>query len=335
MLPSRKEIINAMQNCTNLPSVLQGYGTYDGILGRPLYFQGGFALVFPLLCGNHKIAFKIWYNDVEYVSERMDCLADFFNKNQLPFIVNTQFYKNGFNVNGNHIDALVVQWVNGLNIKEYIKKVLDDNVADNVKETQLKTLASKLYDVFNEMHKYNISHGDLQHTNIMVDESNSIKLIDYDSFYIPQMGLSKKVTDGYMAYQHPLFKSLAYTNEKSDYFSELIIYISIIAFAEDLQLWRNIKTEDNEYILTFDSSDYDDIDNSKLFKHIRSLSPQLKDLCDILRIYLNTQDLNKLQPFEDLLKHNCKVGKRFCIICGRELEPDEKYCIMCGTKRID
>ena len=223
MSPTRDKIIDAMEDRTNCPSELQEYSTLEGFLSHPKYFQGGFALVFPLIRDNQKIALKIWYNDVENIAERMNFLAHFFNKNKFPFIINTCFYKNGFNVNGNLINALGTQWIDGLNLKEYTKKILEDNCADCVKKRHLQVLASKLNDVFREMHKYNMSHGDLQHTNIMVDMSNNIKLIDYDSFYIPQMGVTPKITVGFPAYQHPTFKTLKLTNEKVDYFSELII----------------------------------------------------------------------------------------------------------------
>ncbi|MBQ3655652.1 MAG: zinc ribbon domain-containing protein [Bacteroidales bacterium] len=102
-------------------------------------------------------------------------------------------------------------------------------------------------------------------------------------------------------------------------------------------MWYNINADKKDYALTLESSDYADIDQSKLFKHIRSLSPQLEKLCDILRIYLNSKDLNKIQPFEVLMQKSqyTKIGKRFCVLCGKELEPEEKYCIICGTQRID
>ena len=90
-----------------------------------------------------------------------------------------------------------------------------------------------------DLHKNNISHGDLQHGNILICENRdgkpTLKLVDYDSLYVPTMG--KKFKDsitGLKDYQHPARQTAVHvSSHKTDYFSELVIYLSLIAIAEN------------------------------------------------------------------------------------------------------
>ena len=124
--------------------------------------------------------------------------------------------------------------------------------------------------------------------------------------------------------------------DKTDYFSELIIYISIIAFKYDPKLWNDYLVEDSDDRMLFNASDYKDIKSSALFQRLKQMSEPLPSLCDILELYLGKDDIQQLEPFYTYHTHQyAKIGKRFCVHCGKQLDCDEQFCTKCGTKRVD
>jgi hypothetical protein len=127
----------------------------------------------------------------------------------------------------------------------------------------LEKLAEKFIDSVIEMEKNNIAHGDLQHGNILVgvkDGSIRIYFVDYDGIFIPQFRGEEAPELGHPNYQHPR-RSKKHYNEKIDRFSALIIYLSILAIANDPKLWDKYYNEDN---LIFTMKDFEYPESSEV-----------------------------------------------------------------------
>ena len=290
--------------------------------------QGGQSYVVKVKKNNREYAFRINFEQLSNeMMQRYDMLSKYLAANTLKYFIPFRFYPNSITYQGIKYSPILMDWVVTTNLKKHIKSHLQDKKA-------IKKLIEDFLNLVEYLHSKRISHGDLHHNNIRVTQNGDLVLLDYDSVYILGMEKFRDECKGYKGYQHPFHREKnEFLSHKIDYYSELVIYISLKAIYECPSIWDEYDLENREDALTFDASDYADIDNSKLFKHISSLSPELQKLCEILRIYLNAEYLNSLMPLEEVLKSI--VGKRFCIICGRELEHDEKYCIMCGTQRID
>ena len=122
---------------------------------------------------------------------------------------------------------------------EIILYTVDDEVTlekfilVNKKNPQaLEEVAGKFLEMIKELHSKEISHGDLNPQNIIIEgvQGNySIKLsINPDFLYIPGLRLEKEEeeTRGTVGYQHSsrLDAPITYKNSKTDYYSELVIY---------------------------------------------------------------------------------------------------------------
>lgn len=122
---------------------------------------------------------------------------------------------------------------------EIILYTVDDEVTlekfilVNKKNPQaLEEVAGKFLEMIKELHSKEISHGDLNPQNIIIEgvQGNySIKLsINPDFLYIPGLELEKEEeeTRGTVGYQHSsrLDAPITYKNSKTDYYSELVIY---------------------------------------------------------------------------------------------------------------
>lgn len=77
-----------------------------------------------------------------------------------------------------------------------------------------------------KLHEHHISHGDLQHGNILIDSNDELFLIDYDSVYVPELDGECDIIKGLKGYQHPKRGENKKANEKVDYFSNTLLIIT-------------------------------------------------------------------------------------------------------------
>jgi sugar lactone lactonase YvrE len=80
-----------------------------------------------------------------------------------------------------------------------------------------------------------MAHGDLSSDNCLVTW-NKLTLIDYDSFFIPELAGSNPGEAGNPHFQHPDRKGYYALN--MDAFPALVIYLSLLALAADKSLWE-------------------------------------------------------------------------------------------------
>ena len=261
--------------------------------GRLIAYTGGFSVVFPYEASDGtKWAFRCWHSDIGDMHQRMQCLSEELRKKKLPYFCEFEYVERGIVVDGDIFPTTRMKWIEGENIKSYICSHRD-------KKT-LKKLADDFLKMCETLHANHIAHGDLQHENILVDTKGKLYLVDYDSVYLPAMGKQKDIIVGKPDYQHPQRKHNKWATERLDYFSELIIYLSIRAMAEDLSLIDKYNVENSECLL-FKKEDFDDWGNAKIVDEIKSIGNEFEDLLNILTDYLNHKDINDLELFTKLL----------------------------------
>lgn len=102
-----------------------------------------------------------------YVEEAQS-LSKFY---QLQGIVSVKdfFYENG-------TGYIVMEYINGINLKEYLK-----NAGGKLDEATVLGLVKPVLESLYQIHKSGMVHRDISPDNIMVDKDNKIKLIDFGS----------------------------------------------------------------------------------------------------------------------------------------------------------
>ncbi|UKI44129.1 MAG: hypothetical protein L6U16_00030 [Porphyromonadaceae bacterium] len=189
--------------------------------GRLIAYAGGFSVVFPYkTAGGDKWAFRCWHSDVLNSKKRYQTIAEAIKKSKLDFLCEFQYIDNGINVDGNIYPTTRMRWIDGITIKDYICR--NRNSKD-----LLVSLADKFLKMTQSLHAQSLAHGDLQHGNILIDQNNQLYLVDYDSFYCPKLRGEADTVTGLPDYQHPARSRNKAVSEKLDYFSELVIYLSI------------------------------------------------------------------------------------------------------------
>ena len=258
---------------------------------RPVMYTGGFCVVFPYKSPQGKYAVRCWHAQVEGAQERMKRISEFLETANLPYFVDFQYYEEGINTSQGVLPIVVMDWVDAKPLKSYIQGILKNKSA-------LNALADNFMQMIKDLHNKGISHGDLQHGNIMVKSDGRLVLVDYDSMYVPSLQGYSSTTSGLWGYQHPARFSYKTVTPKADYFSELVIYTSIKALAVYPELWQKLQMEDTDTLI-FSKEDIESGGKSPIFNDI-SKDPYLKELVKELRLELSKSSIEALLPLEQL-----------------------------------
>lgn len=248
--------------------------------GRPDMYAGGFSQVFLIEKNKERWAFKVWHSEIKDNKERYAKIKTHLNISKLPYFSDFTYFENGLLVDGEFLDTFRMKWIDGLSLTEFISMHLKDTVA-------LGKLAENFLKMTKDLHDNSISHGDLQHDNIFVTSNGEIKLLDYDSICVPEIDGQRDFCRGRYGFQHPSRFTAGYiTSIKIDYFSELVIYLSILAVIENPTLWDKYNVVQAEYRLLFSSNDFLDFEYSPIKSDLNRLSPKIQSLVKILEGYL-------------------------------------------------
>lgn len=150
-----------------------------------------------------------------------------------------------------------------------------------------------------DLHANHFSHGDLQHGNILVKPDHSLVLVDYDSMYVPDLNGMPDDIKGLVGYQHEARWNNKFVSEKADFFSELVIYLSLKALAKIPDLWKDLNMEDTETLL-FSGEDIQSHGQANIFRLLKTDS-ELGVLTDKLCEFMSKSSIDELSPLEDVV----------------------------------
>ena len=312
-MPSISNIIDSVKTPQLIKDPFIKGASFDRMpSGEPVRYTGGFTVVFPVTVNGEKWAFRCWHTDLGNMRSRMELLSAALKENPLPYFCDFVYVDEGIVVDGKILPTTRMRWVEGVNILEYISR--------HVTERQtLMTLADKFLAMCRDLHKLEYAHGDLQHENIIVGPDGELRLIDYDSMFVPSMqGEYEDIIIGKKDYQHPKRTGTGLAFSGLDYFSELIIYTSILAIAHNPALSSKYEIEKAERLL-FSKADYEAIKESAIYQDIAALQGNFPLLLHVLEEYLDKNEISQLEPFDVLLNRYAKVPniKLFEAIHGR------------------
>lgn len=292
------DIANSLKNakvCLKIPELDDGHVVLYN--NNPVSSAGGYCVVykFQLKDGQYK-ALRIWHKDLSLLPDLpivADEVAKELTRLNSNYFVDYKYYEKGILVNGTFYPAVVMDWCEGEDLKDYITS----NIASPAK---IREIAKKFKDMVMFFHKNKISHGDLQHGNIRIRPDGSICVLDYDSMCVPALEGKNEYIKGLPAFQHPTARD---ANErltpKVDYFSEYVIYLSLLLIAHQPSLWtEEIKRCDD--LLLFDISDLRNINTpgTLLYPYRNLMKDQIYWLMKDLQTFMISSDLNGFKPLE-------------------------------------
>ena len=293
--PTGPDVLTAMKNpavSIKIPELLGGSVIQKGV--KTILYSGGYSMVFPFIKSNgSKIAVRIWLADIGEAKKRTQIIAEHLKQLNSKYFVNFKFIDAALLINGVLNPVVIMDWVEGQTLKDYI----GDNIKNSAK---ILEIADKFKIMIEYFHANNIAHGDLQHGNIIITKNSELVVIDYDSMYVRGLENMPDNIKGLPGYQHPARISNKILTAKLDYFSELIIYLCLIIFADKPELWAKYE-ETND--LLFSKDDYLNPEKSEIFTYLlrSEKSSKFYNLTSRLINHLYTDSINDLNKLEELL----------------------------------
>lgn len=257
----------------------------DGLF--PQAFSGGRAVVFPVLMGTRKYALKCWIQSLGSLEERYQAVSELIQRSKPPYLIESVYRENELLFNGTRYPVLQMQWCDSRTLKDWITLYINDS-------SRLRSLADRFLEIVCDMHTINMSHGDLQHENILISDDSLITLVDYDSIYLDGLDHLSDEVKGLPGFQHRSRTSQLNANPKSDYLSEYVIYITLVALSKKPELWKQVKDHNR---LLFSQEDLLNPSSSNLFRELRGIDG-ISALIDSFESQCLCSDLNHIKPIE-------------------------------------
>ena len=292
--------------------------------GRPIFRKGN-------LCGVTKIryssgnikALRMWQSESTNSKGICEHISKYIEQHPAPYLLNMSYLSNAIYFNGEYFSALLMDWCDGRSLKEYINIHIND-----IK--QLILLKESLIEMFKDMNQRGISHGDIHHNNICISEEGTPILIDYDSMFVPSLKGHEDNCLGYSGFQLPNAReNNKYLSSKTDYFSQLIVILTLECIIQNSSLWSRYLDDDDTVSLLFKREDFLKLKSSTIYSDIKNLKEEVPYLLNVLEQYLQKRNIDELWPFYE---SNKDVQSLYCINCGQKvIEIIDKYCTKCGS----
>jgi hypothetical protein len=240
-------------------------------LGMPLVTSGQFAYVYKLKSssGVSDFAVRCFRGYLGDRDQRYRAIQQHLKTHPVAYLSDFSYAPEGILVSGNRFPILFMQWIEGPTLDFYLEEMVErKEVLLHLSQEWLKLVAA--------LRDSNVAHGDLQHGNIIV-EHGSLRLIDHDGLFVPEMANWTSSEVGHQHYQHPQ-RDAHHFNGSLDNFSSIVIYLSLISLAEQPSLWHEYHDEN----LLFTKTDFLAPDSSSLFAKVRELGAEQRRLADVL-----------------------------------------------------
>lgn len=248
--------------------------------GNPylLWASGGFAAVYccELAQGGFEAFRCLTTSPSPDIANRYAEYESFRQGNPLPYLVSAVYIEDGIFV-GDWYPVFVMTWVRGETLQQRVTSLVQKG-----QQGELFALAAKWEEMMEALQGAGVAHGDLQPENIMVDTSGNLRLVDYDTIYVPGMTATMNAIAGCPGYVHPSYLggTQRALNSDMDTFGALVILLSLRALAYDPSLFGRFSKAN----LFFRDMDMEEPDMSAAFDYLEAMGePSISDLARYIR----------------------------------------------------
>ena len=193
------EYVAAMQNvslCLHDPGLKIGTPELDA-MGLPRAISGNNASVFRIFTPDGKTwAVKCFTRDVPDRDRRYGAISEELVRLHRPWQVDFQYQPDGILAGGKPCPIVKMEWINAQGLIPWIQANLWDS-------SRLAWLADSWASFAADLDSCGISHGDLQHGNVLITPTGQLKVIDYDGMFVPGIEALGATEKGHRNYQPP------------------------------------------------------------------------------------------------------------------------------------
>ena len=221
---------------------------HASILAGPYYLHignGQFAVVYRCrTIAGVDVAFRcLLLPPSQDASERAAAVGDYLNSlPQIPTsFVRYRFVSSAIYAANEWQAAYVMDWVEGITLHKAVQDLVESGDRQG-----LQTMMDRTSRMVIEIQNAGIAHGDLHPENILVLPTGELRLVDYDSAYVPALGNRPCLVIGPEGYSHPAYLSHSLVRPNNIYldtFAGLVLMTSLRAVSNDLSLFQRFSKE--------------------------------------------------------------------------------------------
>ena len=246
--------------------------------GEPLMSSGNFAVVFKMKDEHGKqYAVRCFHRAQQGREKNYKLICDELAKVSSPYLSPIRYCDKELFVESDEYPVLLMDWVDGMNLDKYIRKIIDDKKALRQLAANFKKLAIWLLN-------QPFAHGDLKPDNILVKDDGSLVLVDYDGMFVPAMQGQKAREIGSPDFRNPSRTEIDFDNN-IDNFSIVSILLSLELIAAKSEYLERFSKEDR---LLFSNRDYLNLKGSGIFRRaLTSYDDDIPELAVMLERMVN------------------------------------------------
>ena len=269
--------------------------------GEPIMSGGNFAVVFKMKDEYGKqYAARCFHRAQQGREKNYKLICDELAKVSSPYLSPIKYYEKELFIDKEEYPVLLMDWVDGMTLDKYIRKVINDKKALNQLATKFKELAIWLLN-------QPFAHGDLKPDNILVKDDGSLVLVDYDGMFVPAMQGQKAREIGSPDFRNPSRTEIDF-DKNIDNFSIISILLSLELIASKSDYLERFSKEDR---LLFSHDDYLNLRGSGIFKRaLTSYDDDIPELAVMLERMVNGEQGNTDAIKKLLLTNN--LHERLC-----------------------
>ena len=279
--PLLSEYVNAITHASENLDQLKHLEVVQDEHGEPYRSSGAFAVVFKMRDPRtgQLYALKCFTEEQEGRAEAYRKIEEELEVAGTTYFTSMRYYERELFVDSSvssesEFPVLLMDWVEGCTMELYIREHYHDSYAMEMLCYRFCRLAAYLS-------SQPFAHGDVKPDNIMVSDTGTLTLIDYDGMFVPSMQGESSPTLGTEEFRHPL-RTPELFDATIDDFALASIALSLRAIALDSQLLDQYGAPDR---LLFSASDYRDLAQSKVMQAIWKLVGD-KDLCKLVGLFV-------------------------------------------------
>ena len=286
-LPSPEEYLRLVE--AKAPGSLGSLHNYNFLEkdGNTCYEKGRYSVIFKTEYHSKYYAVKFFLDDDHELFRRYVQVQNYLNDKPLSWKVAFEFLDKEF------YPVLKMDWVDGLSFAQHIDEIIFDPL-------QIGRLQSKFVKLSQSLEENGVGHGDLNlnHIRFVKEEQEYVlKLIDYDSVFIPSFKGKDCLRAGSANFQHPMRITSDYS-ETIDRFSIWVFITALEAFKTDASLWKFAAKNgyDQSKELLFNFRDFAFPEQSRAFQILRSYDNKaLNFYADKLTAFCNSKSVKTVE----------------------------------------
>ncbi|MGQ7862957.1 protein kinase family protein [Pseudomonas sp. 32A] len=246
-------------------------------LGLPLALCGGFALTYTVETQGKKFALRCFHKESRELERRYQAISIRIKQLASPYFLPFEFIPNGIRIHGKSYPIVKMAWAQGRTLAEFLE-------SEHGKPQTLQRLRHALAGLAGFLERNQISHGDIQPENVMVnDDGSAVQLIDYDGMFVESFRGAAATELGQVNFQHPK-RSARDFNEKLDRFSFITLDVALQALMAAPSLWNVSRSEPSAVV--FRRNDFLDPAASAIFGEVCKLNGVAANVRNLARVVL-------------------------------------------------